>query len=318
MSVFRRMFGMGAPDDNLRIVITRHGERADFALGKQWYRRLQRTRGQDSRVSPLPARTNSHEWNFDSPLTIEGENQSSSVGKKLLSFGYPIDYCYSSPAFRSIQTATKILESQGRKHVPINIEPGLFECPAWYRGKPLKFFHPQELARDRRFHINPHYSPIYDSVDPQEEERKYYKRSRRLIRKIISNHKNTGGTVLLSGHGGSIEAVTQGLRGLLQRRGNAERLIEQALKVDYCNFAILERDARTRKWMVHLPDGHNHFYERQLTMQSSIPLHGVSTHQVSRVEVGHRHPVAAKTYGHFGAPYPRPQPVPGKIYPRYR
>lgn len=195
---------------------------------------------------------------------------------------------------------------------------GLFECPAWYRGKPLNFFHPQELARDRRFYIDPNYSPIYDSVDPQEEERKYYKRSRRLIKKIIAKHKNTGGTILLSGHGGSIEAVTRGLRGLLQRRGNAERLIEQALKVDYCNFAILERDARTRKWMVHLPDGHNHFYERQLTMQSSIPLYSINTRQVSRVEVEHRHPIAAKTYGHIGAPYPRPQPAPTRIYPRYR
>ncbi|CAF5091432.1 unnamed protein product, partial [Rotaria magnacalcarata] len=82
------------------------------------------------------------------------------------------------PAYRSIQTANKVLESQGRKSVPINIEPVLFECSAWYHGKPLVFMPPRILVRDRKFNIDPYYSPMYDRVDSYDDERKYYRRSR--------------------------------------------------------------------------------------------------------------------------------------------
>lgn len=200
----------------------------------------------------------------------------------------------------------------------VDVFSGLFECPAWYAGKPLSFIPPQTLARDRRFNINAYYAPMYDSVDPREDEREYYRRSRRLIREIIRTHKRQGGTVLLSGHGGSIEAVTRGLRGLLQRRGRPERLIQQALKVDYCNFAILERDARTRKWMVHLPDSPNNIYEVQLTMQSSIPLYGVATRSATTQAIVTRPPAGTGRH-HGGRSHGRNyQHAPPRYYPRYK
>ena len=124
MDILRLLMGSEHPNDNLRIVITRHGERADFALGSSWYRRMKRNGIHDPRISPLPIRSKPDEWTYDPPLTREGEQQSAHVGRKLKKLGFNIDYCYSSPAFRSIQTATKILESQGRKHVSICIEPG--------------------------------------------------------------------------------------------------------------------------------------------------------------------------------------------------
>ncbi len=123
MSFFRRIFG-GEPSDNLRIIITRHGERADLALGKQWASELRKNGGHDPRIPHLTRRPNYRDWDSDPSLTVDGELQSASIGKKLLNLGYPIDYCYSSPAYRSVQTANKILESQGRKAVPISIEPG--------------------------------------------------------------------------------------------------------------------------------------------------------------------------------------------------
>jgi broad specificity phosphatase PhoE len=124
MSFFRRLFGS---DDaqNLRIIITRHGERADLAIGKQWLSDYKRSGGRDPRIPHLTHRSDFDEWKYDSPLTVEGERQSASIGRKLLNLGYPIDYCYSSPAYRAIQTANKILQSQGREAVPINIEPGI-------------------------------------------------------------------------------------------------------------------------------------------------------------------------------------------------
>lgn len=121
----RRILGLGEPADNLRIIITRHGERADLALGKYWANNMKRNGGYDPRIPRLTPRSNFHEWSYDPPLTTNGENQSIYVGRKLLQLGYPIDYCYSSPSYRAIQTANKILESQDRKSVLINIEPGI-------------------------------------------------------------------------------------------------------------------------------------------------------------------------------------------------
>lgn len=115
---------------NLRIIITRHGERTDFALGPGWTHEVANSRGRDSRISYLTPRKPFFEWEFDTPLTSYGERQSRSVGQRLWKLGYQIDYCYSSPAYRSIQTATNILKGQGRQAVPIKIEPGvlIFSC----------------------------------------------------------------------------------------------------------------------------------------------------------------------------------------------
>ena len=124
MSFFSRLFGIESAEDNLRIIITRHGERADLALGPKWFMHMKKRSNPDPRISYLTPRENFNDWFYDPPLTVTGERQSMSVGKKLLHLGYPIDYCYSSPAYRSIQTANKLLESQGRKSVSINIEPG--------------------------------------------------------------------------------------------------------------------------------------------------------------------------------------------------
>jgi hypothetical protein len=124
MAFLRPLFGFVTAEDNLRIIITRHGERADLALGPNWSSKMRRTGRHDSRISYLTPRADFNEWDYDPPLTRDGERQSMAIGRKLLKLGYPIDYCYSSPAYRSIQTADKILESQGRKAIPINIEPG--------------------------------------------------------------------------------------------------------------------------------------------------------------------------------------------------
>lgn len=129
MSLFQNLFGGGTSGDNLRIIITRHGERADLALGPKWVLRAKKNGGRDPRVAHLTPRAHFDEWKFDSPLTVTGERQSASLGKKLLALNYPIDYCYSSPAYRSIQTANKILEVQRRKSVSINIEPGSMKIP---------------------------------------------------------------------------------------------------------------------------------------------------------------------------------------------
>jgi broad specificity phosphatase PhoE len=124
MDGFRRFFNLDDANDNLRIIITRHGERVDFTLGKNWLHDYKNGR-RDPRIPHLTQRPNFEDWKYDSPLTINGESQSAHIGTKLRDLGLLIDYCYSSPAYRSIQTANKILESQGRSNVPIHVEPGI-------------------------------------------------------------------------------------------------------------------------------------------------------------------------------------------------
>lgn len=110
---------------NLCIIVARHGERADTRLGSNWLEKYRRYNGRHPQISHLTHRRNFEDWRFDTALTVDGEWQAKATGRKLAQLGYKIDYCYSSPAYRSIQTANKMVEAQGRKkHAPIKIEPG--------------------------------------------------------------------------------------------------------------------------------------------------------------------------------------------------
>lgn len=99
-----------------------------------------------------------------------------------------------------------------------------------------------------------------------------------MIDAIVKAHQKQGGTILLSGHAGSIETLT---RGVIRRRARPERLEYEAGKVNYCNFAILERDARTRKWSVHYPSSSEFPTGVQRPIQSSIPLYSATSHYMS-------------------------------------
>ncbi|CAF3007138.1 unnamed protein product, partial [Rotaria sp. Silwood2] len=114
----------------------------------------------------------------------------------------------------------------------------LFECPSWYYGSPLVFIPPKYLAMDRRFHIDSSYVPIYGDVDPSENEKQFYRRSHYVIDAIVQAHKNQGGTILLSAHAGSIEAIPPSLRGIFNRRAETQNLMYEASRVNYCNFRL--------------------------------------------------------------------------------
>lgn len=114
----------------------------------------------------------------------------------------------------------------------------------------------------------------------------------------------------MSGHGGSIEAVSRGLRGFRQRRRRPEHLIQEALRVDYCNFAILERDARTRDWIVRMPGSHSNSGRAELSLQSIIPLYGVSTEHITQGTLTHippprRHHQQQQRHAHHRQPHHR-------------
>ena len=107
-------------DAPIRFIIIRHGERVDVVYGGGWTQRAFTPTGQyyqfDANMPPsLPPRTNLLDYDVDTPLTAKGLSQSWNVGNVLLRYNLPVTACYSSPAFRSIQTADRILEGMGRK-----------------------------------------------------------------------------------------------------------------------------------------------------------------------------------------------------------
>lgn len=127
---------------------------------------------------------------------------------------------------------------------------------------------------DPYFGVDASYSPIFDRVDPNEDEQGYYKRSRRFIETIVRNHKKTGGTILLSGHAGSIETLTRGIRRV---RAVPENLYALSGKVGYSDFVVLERDAMSQEWVVNVPESLDYPYGGHQPIQTSMPLYRISS-----------------------------------------
>jgi hypothetical protein len=112
--------GNETSDVPLRFIIIRHGERVDVMFGAGWTQRAFDQVGNyypfDPNMPPaLPPRRNWLDYDVDTPLTTKGLSQSWNVGNVLARYNLPVTACYSSPAFRSIQTADLILEGMGRK-----------------------------------------------------------------------------------------------------------------------------------------------------------------------------------------------------------
>lgn len=152
--------------------------------------------------------------------------------------------------------------------------------------------------------------PYYGDVDSRENESQYYKRSADLMKEIIGVHKKTGGTILLSGHGGSIEALTRALRKRGHRSGGATTLINQSEKVDYCNFAILEYNYSNNKWSVAIPNRSNQLQVVELNERHSIPLfevypeQQVGTHEHHHSRRSHSNPQKHRQHHHHHYHHP--------------
>lgn len=112
--------GADQNDARLRFIIIRHAERVDNTYGPGWTRYAFNYAGQyypfHANMPPvLPYRVNWLDYETDTPLTLNGLQQSWNVGNTLARRNMPITACYSSPALRSIQTADQILSGMGRK-----------------------------------------------------------------------------------------------------------------------------------------------------------------------------------------------------------
>jgi broad specificity phosphatase PhoE len=254
---------------DLRLIILRHAERVDQALGQDWYDQVfggapsapPQAYKHPSLPQKLPPRANTLLYVFDPPITRAGEQQSVYKGQQLGRVGAFADYCYSSPASRSVITANAILKGMNRSHVPIRLEPYLFEPMNWNSALSLLGqMNPFMSSTDWRttgYNIDMRYHRLNNYINTNENETGYYTRTRNVFDAIERHHGDSNGraqhgqtpkrrtTILIVGHASSTEMFSTIA---LRQPFDTKELVDQSAKVPYLHTAVLERDAYTRAW----------------------------------------------------------------------
>jgi broad specificity phosphatase PhoE len=204
------LFPKHVPHESQKIFIIRHGERVDSTFGSNWLEEVfDKTTGVYRRTNlnlpkKMVTRKDFKDFLLDPPLTELGLHQGKIVGEELANQGIKIDYVYSSPTLRCIQTADKILEGlKMREKISIRIEPCLFEFLKWYPVIPVTwpFLDLDELI-ENGYNIDKTYKQFYpiESLRTDENELMFYMRSHLIITSILKNHQIDEGNLLIVGH----------------------------------------------------------------------------------------------------------------------
>jgi broad specificity phosphatase PhoE len=178
-----------------RVIVVRHGERVDSIFGRDWMNN-QEYRHHRNMPDIIISRAEKMHHQFDPPLTKDGLEKAKLVGEEMAKKGIIVDFIYSSPALRSIQTADKILEGMGLKYqIPIRIEPGLFELLSWQDFIPYpEPFLDIKTLRSYGYNIQINYNPVmkFHQLLAHENEIDYYQRSHHVTKRISDSHPNNG------------------------------------------------------------------------------------------------------------------------------
>lgn len=257
------------PNYDLRLIILRHAERVDGILGDNWYDQVfggvPSAPAQMYRhpILPkrLPQRTNTLLYVFDPPITRSGQQNSLYKGRELASQRLTVDACYSSPACRSVLTASAVLQGLHRNDVPIRIEPSLFEPMGW--NTPLQslgdispFMSKGEWMRSG-YNIDRNYRRLNNYLNPVEDEYEFYGRSQAFLESLERRHdgmipfidrrRRRPSTILIVGHAAS-PLIYPTIA--LQQPFDAEAFGKNCGNVSYLHTTILERDATNRTWSI--------------------------------------------------------------------
>lgn len=255
-------------DYDLRLIVCRHAERIDQSIGQDWYDKV--FNGVPSAPSVayrnpalpyrLPPRSNTLLYVFDPPISRTGEQQAYAKGRDLLRTGATIDYCYSSPASRSVLTANAILRGMNQGQVPLRLEPSLFEPMNWNSALLLLDKTPPFLSthdwKQSGYNVDQRYKRFHNYLNPHETETDYYNRSRDFFDLLVRHHGKRMAaasyrpapkrrTILLVGHASSSEIFSTIA---LRQPFDAKIFGEQCAKIPYLHTAVLERDANTHRW----------------------------------------------------------------------
>ncbi|XP_060063895.1 ubiquitin-associated and SH3 domain-containing protein B-like [Ylistrum balloti] len=249
-----------------KLYIVRHGERVDFALGKEWFDMCYDDDGHYKRnnlnlLRELPKRKTHLEYIKDPPLTVIGHYQATLTAENLLESGVTVFCIYCSPSLRCVQTATQIFKVF---NLPwkLRIEPGLYEWTGYQAGVP-RWMSPSELLQ-HGYPVDTTYTPQYPRDKLQEDEpvEVLYARSTESTKQILKNHELEGGNLLFVGHAGTLELCTRQLIGRGTRNITDYKKILP--KVPYCSVCAVEEDPARKKWAfieppsLALTHGRNH------------------------------------------------------------
>ncbi|CAF0788201.1 unnamed protein product [Adineta steineri] len=203
---------------SLRIIFMRHSERANQALGPDWFNKAFRTntyKPYDINLPDyLPKRRSDQAYEYDAPLTVRGLKIARLTGRAMMNSGLVADVCLSSTALRCVQTCERILTGMDRRdRIPIRIEPGLFECPHLNHKITDSFMTKKEFM-ENRYNIKHEYKALIPRVHVPETLDDYFDRSVAVMRGIINRYGHHGGTVLIVTHAPGLLALTDAIKGL--------------------------------------------------------------------------------------------------------
>ena len=257
------------PARDLRFIMFRHAERLDHSLGQNWYQQIfgdKPVASSDAYRNPhlpkrLPHRNPTLIYEFDPPISSNGQIAAKTKGQHLLNCGAKIDYCFSSPASRCVLTADALLHGLNQIKVPIRIEPHLFEPMSW--NSPLRLLGDQEPFltaaewRKAGFNTDTKYKSYSDHIPVYGSEHDYYDRSKwffdqtvklydtNLLPPTRSHIDKRHVTILIIGHAATTETMANIALGT---KFDVTSLFEQCKSIPYLHSAIMERNPNTRSW----------------------------------------------------------------------
>ena len=263
---------------DLRLIVLRHAERLDQSAGTNWYEKIFSGAPSAPREAyrhpllphRLPHRSNTLMYEFDPPISRKGEHESLVRGSTAAKVGTKVDYCYSSPASRCVLTSSAVLKGMNHSHVPIRIEPLLFEPMNWNQplrllGRMDPFLAPNDW-KHAGHHVDRRYRPTVARLPPYGTEFDYYDRSKAFFDNLV---KRYGGpearaatpksakrrvTVLVVGHASTTEILAMIA---LNQKFDVVPFTDKANKIPYLHAVVIERDATTGCWSVPLMINNN-------------------------------------------------------------
>ncbi|CAF1065161.1 unnamed protein product [Rotaria sordida] len=231
----------------LRLIFMRHSERANQALGSDWFIKAFRTgtyKAYDQNLPIiLPKRYFDQAYEFDAPLTVRGLKNARQTGRIMSSSNLIVDLCLSSSALRCIQTCERILSGMNcRERIPIRIEPGLFECPH-LNNKIVESFMTKKELLENGYNIKVEYKPLIQKINVPESLEEYFHRCSIVMHGIINRYANYGGTVLIVTHAPGLLALTDAIKGIRTNQENFYRTV-----AGYPPLAVYIAEFDGKKW----------------------------------------------------------------------
>lgn len=174
-----------------RIIIMRHSERLDTALGNNVWPHDVFVNGiytpnVTQMPTYLPLRADPHEYSLDTPLSRHGKAHARHTGQFFASLGLVPQRVYVSPAVRCVQTADCVLDGLGVRHrVPLRVDLALHEPTK--RSLPIQpapYFSSEGFLIDHNY--RPSLSPANSEVIVGESRQAYYQRMYQVLKRITT------------------------------------------------------------------------------------------------------------------------------------